>query len=263
MLLGMLLLPACEGPPVEWAEPHVASAPGTTDALALAVDAGREVRLVAVEAQRAPSPAGACAGTVQVVPGAGARRFAAWWSGRPDGGATLVASRSDDSGATWSPAVRVDTADAGGTGCARPAPAMAVQGDVVYLAYAMRAREGPGVFFAHSMDAGAMYHWPVAVVYGAHPLQVAIAAEGDRVAVAYDDPNSATPRVALALSRTQGHIFEERMTASTDVGAADDPRVALRGGVIAVAWRQNTRSMERNAAAASAAAWWVRSGTLR
>ena len=258
----MLFCTACDGPPVEWAEPHVASAPGLADALSLTVDSAGGVHLESLAPLPAPSPAGACPGTVTVARASGSRRFAAWWSQRADGGATLVASRSDDAGSTWAAPVRVDTADAGGTGCARPAPAMVVQGDVVYLAYPMRASEGPGVFFAHSMDAGAMYHWPVAVVYGARPGRVAIAAEGDRVAIAYDDPNSATPRVALALSRTQGHIFEERMTASTDVGAADDPRIVLRGDVIAVAWRQNTRSTERDAAAASVAAWWVRSGRL-
>jgi len=45
---------------------------------------------------------------------------------RPDSSAVLYAASSPDGGSTWSPRVRVDTADVNTTGCNRPAPSIAV-----------------------------------------------------------------------------------------------------------------------------------------
>ena len=134
----------------------------------------------------------------------------------------------------------VDTADRGANGCRRPAASVAADAATgyVHVAYALVAPGAPGVFFAHSMPGHFMFHAPVPIVYGERPGRTSVAASGDVVAVAYEDPNAAEPRVGLALSRTLGHTFEHRVAASTGVGAAVEPRVALAGGTVAVAWRQ-------------------------
>jgi hypothetical protein len=98
----------------------------------------------------------------------------------------------------------------------------------------MIAPTGTGVFFAHFM--GSMLHAPVAVIYGERLVATAIAADGDRVAVAYEEPNGPRQQVDVALSATQGHIFEGHTTASRSVDAASSPAVALAGPRIAVAW---------------------------
>jgi hypothetical protein len=60
--------------------------------------------------------------------------------------------------------------------------------------------------------------------------------DGDRVAVAYEDPNGKRRQVAVALSSTQGHIFESHVIASRDVDVATSPAVALAGHNVAVSW---------------------------
>lgn len=98
----------------------------------------------------------------------------------------------------------------------------------------MSAPEGTGVFFAHFMNS--MLHSPVAVIYGERLVATAIAAEGDRVAVAYEEPNGARHQVYVSLSFTQGHIFERHTVASRSIDAASTPSVALAGSSVAVGW---------------------------
>jgi hypothetical protein len=165
--------------------------------------------------------------------------FAIWWNLRADSTANLVTSRSPDRGATWSPPILIDTADVARAGCERKAPSATTIDDDLYVAYSMRAREGTGVFFAHFM--AGMFHSPVPVIYGDRVVETAIAAQGERVVVAFEDPNGRAQRVNVAISRTQGHIFEDHTTASRDVDAAILPDVAVAGDKLAVAWRQGTR----------------------
>ena len=146
----------------------------------------------------------------------------------------LYTSASSDSGKTWGTPVKVDTADTGVHACERPAPSIAVVGDDLHIAYSMTASEGTGVFFAHFL--GSMVHSPVAVIYGDRIVPTAIAAEGNRVAVAYEQPNGSRHQVGLALSSTQGHIFETHTTASRDIDDATSPSVALAGNTIAISW---------------------------
>ena len=130
-------------------------------------------------------------------------------------------------------------AERGAVGCARPAPGLVVDDrhGWVHVAYALTGPEGSGVFYAHQMDPRAPFEVPVAIVYGARLGTVRVAAAGDVVAVAYDDPNSgARPTVALAVSRTGGHVFEERRLAGDGTGAAEDPHVAVRGRGVVVGW---------------------------
>ena len=104
----------------------------------------------------------------------------------------------------------------------------------MYVAYSMIAPEGTGVFVAHTMDS--MLHSPVAVIYGERIVSTAIAADSDRIAVAYERPNGNREQVDVALSSTQGHIFEWHGTATRDVDVAILPYVALTGHALAVSW---------------------------
>lgn len=165
--------------------------------------------------------------------------YATWWSLKSDSTADLVVSRSDD-GVSWTPPMRVDSMDAKAVACRRPPPSIAVDGDNVYVAYAMAAREGPGIFASHSMDRGMTFHSPVAVVYGDRIGLTSIAARGYLVAVAYEDPNSDPQRIGVAFSRTQGHTFENRELVSPPTGPARAPEIALGGGVIAVSWERGS-----------------------
>jgi hypothetical protein len=180
-----------------------------------------------------------------------------WWQQRSDRSADLVASYSQDGGKQWTAPVPIDTLDRETLGCDRPPPAVAASGDYVHVAYSLRAPEGTGVFFAHSMDRAGLFHAPVPIVYGDRLTQASVAGEGDRVAVAYVDPNSRPAHIGLALSRTMGHMFEARTTASTGVGAASAPRVALRGDRVAVSW------IEGSSANASGGTRMTRVGRLR
>jgi hypothetical protein len=166
--------------------------------------------------------------------------YAVWWVPRADSSAALIAARSPDGGRSWTEVAPVDTADRGTSGCRRPAASVAADSSsgYVHVAYALVAPGAPGVFFAHSMPGQLMFHAPVPIVYGERPGRTSVAVSGEVVAVAYEDPNGAEPRVGLALSRSRGHHFEHRVPVSAGVGAAVEPRVALAGTTVAVAWRQ-------------------------
>jgi hypothetical protein len=179
---------------------------------------------------------GLCAGSVRATRGTH-ELHAAWWSVRRDSSAGLYAATSNDSGRTWSAPSPVDTSDVSSRGCNRPPPSVAIVGDDLHVAYSMAAPEGTGVFFAHFM--GAMLHSPVAVIYGDRLVPAALAVDGDTVAVAYTAPNGSRPQVDVAISWTQGHIFEYHGTASRDVDVAASPTVALDGREIAVGWTAN------------------------
>ena len=60
----------------------------------------------------------------------------------------------------------------------------------LHLVYFIEAEDGAGVFFAHSMDKGEMFHAPVPVVYGNAPSDASVAGNGDSVVVVFEDPNA-------------------------------------------------------------------------
>jgi hypothetical protein len=196
-----------------------------------------------------------CTATVRVSGDSASGYFAVWWAVRPDSTADLVLSHAPD-GLNWSPATRVDSTDRAATGCDRPAPSIYVEGPDVHIAYAMTASEGAGIFTAHSMDGGTTFHTPVTVAYGEHPGRTAIAARGDLVAVAYEDPNATPARISLALSRTGGHLFEPSIVASPPSGDAYSPGLALGDGLVAVTWSPDSTS-------SASAQRLVRTGTVR
>jgi hypothetical protein len=136
--------------------------------------------------------------------------------------------------------VIADSTDHGVSGCGRPAPAIAVDSSTgyVHLAYFAEPNSGPGIFFAHSMDSAKTFHSPVPIVFGRNPARVSVASSGDRVVVAYEDPNSRQSSIGVALSNTMGHIFERRVSASGENGIAKEPVIRLRADFIQVWWRE-------------------------
>jgi hypothetical protein len=215
---------------------------------------------MAMLAARIPPPEGTvCPGSL-ALSRAGGRLYAAWWRVRPDSGALLLAAHTEDGGRSWSAPAPVDTTDQSVSGCNRSPPAIAADSasGYVHVVFALLGREGPGLFYAHSMDAGATFHAAVPIFYGDRLGRSSVAADGDLVAVAFEDPNSRTSRIGLALSRTMGHIFEERvLPISDDHGVATHPVAAVRGRRIAVAWHR--RAPSDSAAAVLA----VRTGVVR
>jgi hypothetical protein len=170
---------------------------------------------------------------------AGGFSYAVWWVARQDSSAILMASRSPR-GMTWSPPVIADSTDHGVRGCGRPAPSIAVDSasGYVHLAYFAEPQNGSGIFFAHSMDSAATFHSPVPIVFGKNPSRTSIASSGDRVVVAYEDPNALRPRVGLGLSKTMGHIFEEKVVATPESGRALQPVVRIEGDSIRLWWSE-------------------------
>ncbi|MEP6492492.1 MAG: hypothetical protein ABJF01_07435 [bacterium] len=253
VVLPLIALTACESPSVEWTDPVALGQAGA--ATRLIVDTGGNAHFAAEAASPAalPTAAGLCVSSVRTAVGS-AHVYAVWWSVRPDSSARLEAASSPDFGKTWGTATAVDTSDVSSNGCRRPPPAVAVVGDDLHLAYSMVAPEGTGVFFAHFMSS--MLHSPVAVIYGERLVSTAIAADAERVAVAYEEPNGTRRQVDVAISSSQGHIFEWHATASRDIDMASQPAVALAGHHLAVAW-----TTQRTADSTSTHV--VRSGQIR
>lgn len=161
--------------------------------------------------------------------------YAVWWSIRSDSSSILKISRRT-AGNAFTRAV--DTTDKSRRGCNRPAPAITVQKDNgnIHIVYYLEPAPGPGLFFAHSMDSGKTFHDQVAVAYGRHPSGGSIAAEGDRVAVAYEEPNAARGEIWVALSKSMGHLFENRMRVSSGDVSASNPAANLSGTKLEVEW---------------------------
>jgi hypothetical protein len=252
-----LALVGCGDAPVEWSATRTANADAT---VALAPDGAlRPDSMAALAARIRPPEAGVCPGSL-VLSRAGRRLYAAWWRVRSDSGAHLLAAHSEDDAGTWSTPAPVDTTDQSVSGCLRAPPSIAADSasGYVHVVFSLLGKEGPGLFYAHSMDAGATFHAAVPIFYGDRLGRSSVAADGDVVAVAFEDPNSRSPRVGLALSRTMGHIFEERLLpVSDDNGIATHPLTAVRGRNIAVAWQQGAESDSTPAVLA------IRTGILR
>jgi len=168
----------------------------------------------------------------------GSRLLAAWWSARRDSSAELLVSQSTDGGKSWTPPVVADSTDRSVRGCGRPPPAIAADttSGYVYLAYYGEPPSGRGIFFVHSMDNGRTFHAPVPIVFGDNTAWVSVSGAGDRVAVAYEDPNSLKPSVGVALSRTMGHLFRAGEIVSSDNERARQPTVEVAGDTVRVWW---------------------------
>lgn len=190
-----------------------------------------------------PRGGAGCAGVV--VGARGEERYAAWWEARPDGGSTLMLARSPDGGAHWETPLVADARDAGGLGCSRPPPSLFADdaSGYLHLTYHIAPPGGPGVYFTHSMQASALgtsgmgvLHMPVPVTHGERPVRSSVAGRGDTVVVAFEDPNSAKPRILLALSTGAGHLFSTYEAVSPPGASAASPRVTLTGDSVRVHW---------------------------
>jgi hypothetical protein len=245
LMAAALMLSACVPDAVSWDEPLTREAGVLADSLRMewSADAPAPTFLAAWTPPAWPSEPGACATSVRAVQAPGGEAFAVWFTVRPDSSVLVRFARSDDDGRTWNTPVTADTTDVGLTGCARPAPYIAADSlnGYVHLVYHLVALEGAGIFFTHTMERGALFHEAVPIVYGDRPSAAAVASRGDTVVVAYEDPNSRNARVGLAISRTQGHIFERRVPASDETGDARAPRIAVRGTRVGVAWTATQR----------------------
>jgi hypothetical protein len=244
--LSVLPLMACVPNPVTWDGEATRRAGAVADSvgLNLAADAPDGVVFPALWTPPAwPEEAGLCVTSRRAARALDNEAYASWFQVESDSSVLLRVARSDDGGLTWNPAVTADDTDVGRAGCARPAPYLAADSlnGYVHLAYYLDAREGAGLFFTHTMERGALFHQPVPIVYGDRPSLAAVASRGDTVVVVYEDPNSRMPRLGIALSRVQGHIFEHRLSASDETGEARSPRVALRGSRLVIAWTASQR----------------------
>jgi hypothetical protein len=227
------ILAGCEQPSIAWRDPVTIAAPDGP--ARLSVNATGDTQWIR-DSLVTPPVSNACPGSVREARDGNAV-YATWWEPHADSTARLYAAVSADAGTTWKASVAVDTADTGDQGCNRPAPSVAVSGADVHIAYSMRSAEGTGVFLVHSMERGAMFHTPIPVSYGDRIVDVAVAAEGTTVVVAYEEPSGAPGRISLAVSRTQGHAIEIHTQSSRTVDRARSPTVAMAGHTIAVAWR--------------------------
>jgi hypothetical protein len=183
-------------------------------------------------------PSTACEASLRVARDA-TTAFATWWEPSVDGSSRLILARIDSSGSAATRSV-VDSTDRSARGCGRPAPAIALSPGYIHLAYFAEATEGPGIFYLHSMDGGRTFHTPVAIVYGRNPAAVSVAASGDTVVVAYEDPNSVRPAVGLSLSHTTGHIFSVNSIASPESSRATLPVVRIKGRTIQLWWSERS-----------------------
>jgi hypothetical protein len=255
-LLALACL-ACAPSPIEWDGQRSIASPGATPAV-LSADGTPRADTLVMLASRLEAPGTSCEGSLRVAASRGTL-FGVWWAPRPDSGVRLLSARSTDQGRTWTAPTAVDTTDAGVGGCRRAPAAIAADSvsGYVHVTYALQAAEGPGLFFSHSMDGGATFHAPVPILYGEHLGRTSVAADGDLVVVGFEDPNSTAPRIGLALSRTMGHIFEQRiLPVSDDNGSAVNPLAAVRGRRIAIAW-------EPDLPGAASGTLIVRTGTVR
>ena len=238
MVGGVVALGACEPAPlITWADMRSLASPiGEASVLVLGSDSG--VALVNAPSVPPAAAGPVCAGSVRVASDGAHGAFAAWWVPREDSSVALVVSHRPSEDAVWGTPVMADARDRGKGGCDRPAPGISADASrgYVHLAYFLDAPAGAGVYGGHSMENGTYFHDPVAIVYGERVVPASVATSGDIVAVAYEDPNSARARVAVAISLTAGHLYEYRVEASPSTTRATDPRVAVNGRRVAVAW---------------------------
>lgn len=223
---------ACQSDRVRWEAPQAALG-DTLGQLVVSPDAS--VQFARALTAIAPVDSLGCPASYAVVVD-GTDAYAAWLRRRPDSSVAVMASRSLDGGRIWAAPATVDSVDVGRAGCRRPKPSIAAADGYVHVSYSLKAPEGYGVFFAHSMDRGATFHAPMIVVYGDRLSATATAANGLRVAIAYEDPSGSGKRIDVALSRTQGHTFEPRERASPDEMPATLPRIAIRDSIVALSF---------------------------
>lgn len=232
---GLVAVAGCSDEPIEWGEiAYRRSLLGDPDTRSSIMSANL------VETQ---SGLGTCLRSIRAA-GDSLDLFRLWFSSRADSSVVLSLQRSPDQGRTWLAPMVVDSMDRGRRGCDRPAPATVFDpvSGYLYLVYFLEPPTGSGIFFAHSMDRGEMFHAPVPVVYGRKPSAAGVTGRGDSVVVVFEDPNTSQSRIGYAISHTSGHIFEQRGQATPNEEVATAPWVTLDGNKVTVLWRSSDRS---------------------
>ena len=239
--LGILALAAalavggCAKEPIEWGE--ISYRPSRLG------DPDTRSSIMSANLVETASGLGTC---IRSIRSAGDRldMFRLWWSSRADSSVVLSLQRSSDQGRSWLPPMVVDSTDRGRRGCDRPAPATVFDpvSGYLYLVYFLEPPTGPGIFFAHSMDRGEMFHAPVPVVYGRNASDAGVAGRGDSVVVVFEDPNTSQSRIGYALSHTSGHIFEKRGLVTPNEEVATAPWVGIDGNRVTVWWKSGDRA---------------------
>lgn len=235
LLALAVALTGCTAEPVEWGDvSYRQSQPGDPDTRS---------SILSTDLPPIAGSVGACIQSIRTA-GSGGDLFRVWWSARSDSDVVLAIQHSGDQGRSWLAPRVVETRDRGRRGCARPAPDVSFDpgSGYLYLVYFIEAGDGAGVFFAHSMDRGELFHAPVPVVYGNGASAASVVGKGDSVVVVFEDPNSTHPRIGFVLSHTAGHIFEERGEVTPDEAAATAPWVALDHRKITVWWKERDQS---------------------
>ena len=239
----ILLLTACATEPIEWQPPR--DLDGTIGAATrLVMDSAGTSRLTEEQPSTVALPPAACARSLVVIRGRGGEQYAGWFLARIDSSVVLQVARSTDGGATWSTAVVADGRDHGRRGCSRPRPALLADTATAYVhaAYFIEPIEGAGVWYTHSRERGTLWHETIGVLYGDEPAAASIASAGDTVLIAYEHPGSGGSRLGLAISRQAGHTFAERLRVVRANGTVREPRIAMRGSRIALAWLEEPRA---------------------
>jgi hypothetical protein len=234
-MAGLVTAAGCTEEPIDWGEiGYRRSLLGDPDTRSAILSANL------VETQ---SGLGICLRSIRAA-GDSLDLFRLWFSSRADSSVVLSLQRSSDQGRTWLPPMVVDSTDRGGRGCNRPPPATVFDpvSGYLYLVYFLEPPTGSGIFFAHSMDRGDMFHAPVPVVYGRKPSAAGVAGRGDSVVVVFEDPNSSQARIGYALSHTSGHIFEQRGQVTPNEEVATRPWVTLDGNKVTVFWTSSDRA---------------------
>ena len=247
-----------DAPPVEWKAPSPIAAGSDTTVRYQARWQPGATPEVSVTHLAAPdssdgntglaTPSAVCRGSrISATPVRGSV-WSASWQVRGDSSAVLLADQRDTSGALLQRIV-IDSIDVATLGCARPAPSIAVDSvnGYVHVAYYMVAPEGPGLFYAHLMNTKLrQFEAPLAIVYGEKAVHVAVASRADTVAVVYEDPNSELGRIAMSMSLTGGHLFEQTarlIPVSTSSQEASAPQIVrLAGGQLWIGWTEASAS---------------------
>jgi hypothetical protein len=240
---ALLVIAACTPEPIQWEDPHeMAGMIGATTRLVM--DQGGTPHLVEDRAPTVPLLQASCPASLVTSRAQGDEWYAAWFLARFDSSVVLLVARSTDGGETWNTPVVADGRDRGRRGCSRPRPALTADSATAYVhaAYFIEPIEGSGVWYTHSMERGALWHQTIGVLYGDEPASASIASAGDTVLVAYQHPGSGSSRLGVAISRQAGHTFAERLRVVRVSGTVREPRVAFRGGRVALAWLERPRA---------------------
>jgi hypothetical protein len=214
----------CDKTPIEWSDVTYSEAISETRSAVPAIT---------------PSDSAGCRRTARTLT-VGTQKHGIWWTVRSDSSAILRYALLADSGNAVP--VSVDTTDRSRRGCDRPAPALAADEEGrVYAAYFLEPASGPGIFFVHKMDSIG-FHDPISIAYGKRPSVVSLDVAGDRIAVAYEEPNSARGQIWVALSATMGHLFEFRGPVSASSEISRLPEARLNGTKLDISWAELIQS---------------------